>query len=193
MTVRWAAVLALMAFAGSGQTRAESGGKPAAPPPAKPAAAPVSQNDAPQRTSATYDNWVVACELRKASPPEKACEIAQVSLVQGRNIPFTRIAIPGPVKSAAVRLVVQTPVNVLIAKNVRIKGGDPAFELSAPFTRCVPSGCFAEFEVKDDEFKKMHANTGAGQMAFTDSAGQEIVVPVAFKGLAQAFEALARE
>jgi invasion protein IalB len=39
--------------------------------------------------------------------------------------------------------------------------------VAAPFARCVPSGCFADFEVKDDTLKKFRAGSGGGKLSPT--------------------------
>jgi invasion protein IalB len=89
--------------------------------------------------------------------------MAQSTQVQGRNLPFSRVAIAHPVKGQPVRLVVQVPVNITFAINVRIQTGDADAGVAAPFAGCTPNGCFAEFDIKDDVLKKFRAAISAGQ------------------------------
>jgi hypothetical protein len=49
-----------------------------------------TQSQTPQRTTATYDDWVVRCEIHGAA---KACEMAQAMQIQGQSQPVTPIAI----------------------------------------------------------------------------------------------------
>jgi invasion protein IalB len=149
--------------------------------------------DAPQSTTATYFDWVVQCQTLSGLPQQKYCEMAQTSQVQGKNIPFSRVGLAHPIKGQPLRLVVQVPVNVTFATNVRIQTADVDPGIIAPFTRCVPGGCFAEFEIKEEELRKLRAATGSGKLSFADAGGHEVSVPLSFKGFAQAFDALAKE
>jgi invasion protein IalB len=150
---------------------------------------------AQQSTEATYSDWVLQCVNEPGPPPKKTCDIAQVTQVQGKNIPFSRISIEGPAKSPPVKLTVQLPVNASMRSPVGIQIGDTASApgLSAPFDRCIPAGCFAEFELKDETLKKFGATEGAGKLTFKDAGGHDVAIPLSFKGFRQAFDALAKE
>jgi len=119
--------------------------------------------------------------------------MAQVTQVQGKNVPFSRVAVQHPVKGRSVRLVVQLPVNVSLPSNVRIQASDADPGLIAPFDRCVPAGCFADFDLKEDAIRKFRDANGAGRMTFKAADRREISVPVSFKGFGQAFDVLAKE
>lgn len=149
---------------------------------------------AQQSTTATYDDWVLQCHSEAGPPQQKLCDIAQVTQLQGKNTPFSRIAVTRPVKGQPVKLVVQVPANVSLATNVRVQVTDSDPGLAAPFARCVPAGCFAELDIKDDTMKKFRAATGTGgKLSFKDAAEHEVVIPLSFNGFAQAFDALAKE
>jgi invasion protein IalB len=157
--------------------------------------APASTSGAPQQTSATYEDWVVQCETRAGPPAEKLCEMQQMTQaqVQGASRPFTRVIIPRPQKGQPVKLLVQVPVNVSFRTDVRIVTGDPDAGLTAPFSQCVPSGCFAEIEIKDDTIKRLGAITAPGKLTFADAARHEIGVPISFKGFTAAYDALLKD
>ncbi len=185
-------LLACGAFAAHAQPR-----QPA--PPSPPAAAGTHKEPAqptvtetPQRTTATYGDWIVQCETSAQEPAKKLCEMMQTTQVQGGNAPFSRVAVGHPVKGQPVKVVAQVPVNVSFARNVRIQAAADAV-LDGPFARCIPNGCFAEFEARDDVMKKFRAAATAGKLSFPDASGREIDVPLSFKGFNQAFEALAKE
>jgi invasion protein IalB len=163
--------------------------KSAAPPP-QPQAAP---SEAPQRTTATYEDWVMQCETQVGSPPQKMCQIIQQTLVQGKNAPFSLVIIPHPAKGQPVKLVVEVPTNVSFANNVRLRSDDADAGIAAPFARCLPAGCFAEFDLKDDVLRKYRATASVGKLSFADAAGHEIDVPLSLKGFAQAYDALLKE
>jgi invasion protein IalB len=162
-----------------------------APPPQ---AEPV-QGDAPERSTATYANWVLVCETRAGPPPQKTCEIVQVvqAQVQGKNTPFSRVIVVHPVKGQPVKLLIQVPVSITASANVRIQTADADPGVIAPFARCVSAGCFADFDLKDDTLKRFRAASGNGKITYLDSGGHDIVVPLSFSGFNQAFEALAKE
>jgi invasion protein IalB len=148
---------------------------------------------AQQRTTATYEDWVLQCETQAGPPPQKICDIAQVTQVQGKNLPFSRVAVRRPVKGQPVNLEVQLPVNTWLLSNVRVLTSDADPGLAAPFQRCIPNGCFAEFELKDDMMKKLRGTGTTGKIIFKDSTNHDVTVPLSFKGFSQAFDALLKE
>jgi len=162
------------------------------------AAQPVGQgqappSDVPQRTTATYGDWVVQCEMTTTQPPQKICDMSQATQIQGRNLPFSRVAVARPVSGRPVRLVVQVPVNVSFGTKVHIQTGDTDPGIVAPFVRCRPDGCFAEFDIKEDLLRKLRAASGVGKVSFADSGGHDVAVPLSFNGFSQAYDALLKE
>ena len=157
------------------------------------AQAQPAASEAPQRTTATYGDWVVQCETTTKPSVRKVCDMAQTTQVQGRDVPFSRVAVAHPLKGEPVKLVVQVPINVSFASPVIVRTADADPGISAPFARCIPNGCFAEFDLKDDLLKKLRAASGMGKLSFPGASGQEVNVPLSFKGFNQAFEALSRE
>ncbi len=107
--------------------------------PASPQPAP---NDAPQRTTASYANWVMTCDTQAGPPPQKTCEMMQVvqAQAQGKAVPFSRIAVMQPVKGQPIRLVVQVPTSVTLSRNVRIQITDADPGIAMPFARCATVG-----------------------------------------------------
>jgi invasion protein IalB len=153
---------------------------------------------AQDRTTATYEDWVLQCEVQSGSPPSgppprKACDIAQVTQVQGRNVPLSRIAVPHPEKGQPLKLTVQVPVNIQLGANIRIQASEADAGIAVPFDRCQPAGCFAEFELKDDTLRKFRAAADGGKLSYKAANGQPLTIPVSFKGFARAFDALAKE
>ncbi len=148
---------------------------------------------AQQSTTATYDDWVLQCQSSAGPTPQKICDIAQVTEVQGKNLPVSRVAISRPAKGQPFRLVVQVPVNVSLRANVLIKVNQSDPGLAAPFDRCLPGGCFADFELKEDVIKKFLGGTAAGKITFKTANEQTATIPISFKGFAQAFDALIKQ
>jgi invasion protein IalB len=154
---------------------------------------PPAQGEAPQQTTATYDDWIVQCQTQNGTPPQKLCEMAQVTQVQGKDVPFSRVIILRPEKGQPIKLVVQVPVNASFSANVRIQTSNSEGGMAAPFVRYVPAGCVAEFEIKEDILKKLRAASGAGKLSFSDASGRDVGVPLSFKGFDQAFGALVKD
>lgn len=146
---------------------------------------------APQRTSATYEDWTVQCEIVAGPPPHKICELVQVGQAQGQTV--SRVAIGRVAKSDPFKIVVQLPVNLWLPTGVKIQLDDKDPGLATPFKRCVPAGCFADLEIKDDVVRRLRAATGSGKISFKNGAQQDASVPLSFKGFTQAFDALAKE
>jgi invasion protein IalB len=159
----------------------------------QPPAAPAPATEAPQRTTASYGDWVMQCETQAGPPPQKICDMAQTTQVQGKNLPFSRVALAHQDKRQPVKFVVQVPVNVAVAPSVRLQIDDADAGVTVRFARCLPLGCFAEFDLKDDELKKLRLASGSGKLTFADSTNHEIAIPVSFNGFAQAFDALSKE
>lgn len=167
--------------------------------PAPPQAAPQPSSSAPvvapQRTTATYDDWIVQCDTLAGPPARKVCEMTQLtqSQVQGRVQPFSRAVVPKPEKDQASILVVQLPVNVTFSVSVKIQSSDSDPGISTSFARCIPDGCFASFEMKDDAIRKFRGATSGGKLSFADASGRVISVPISFNGFGKAYDALLKE
>lgn len=160
-------------------------------------AAGAGHATAQQATTATYDDWVLQCQTEPATlpqPAQRACDMVQVTQVRGGTTPFSRVAILHTVKGQPIKLVVQLPVNVSLRTEVRVQASDADPGIVAPFDRCLPGGCFADFEIKDDIIKKFRA-AGAkpGKVTFKAANGQDVAIPLSFKGFAQAFDALSKD
>lgn len=172
-----------------GSAVAQQAVRPPAPRPpaaASERAAPVAQGpsqlEVPQRTTATYGDWILQCEARTGPPPGQTCDMAQVTLVQGKNLPFSRVAIVQPEKGQPVKLSVQVPVNASFGRAVRIQTADDDPGTQAPFASCTPNGCFAEFDLKEDILRKLRAATKVGKLSFADAGGHDVSVPISFNG-----------
>jgi invasion protein IalB len=148
--------------------------------------------DAQQSTTATYEDWTVRCVTRAGPPPQKFCDMEQLSHLQNKEQPFSRVAIALSEKGKPAALVVQVPVNVWLATGVRIEIGSKDARPPAPFTHCGPAGCFAEIALTDDIQKRFRAGTEPGRVVYKNATQREVTIPLSFKGFGQAFDALAK-
>jgi invasion protein IalB len=179
------------AFAMSFATTAQAQQPPRPAPGQHPAAAhaPAQTIEVPQQTTATYGDWVVQCVQNNSPPSEPVCDMAQVTQLQGKNLPFSRVAVGHPEKGQPIKLIVQVPVNASFRTDVRIQTSDADPGVIAPFTNCTPNGCFAEFDLKEDILEKLREAGGVGKLLFADAGGHDVTVPISFKGFGQAFDA----
>lgn len=123
----------------------------------------------------------------------EVCDMAQVTQLQGKNLPFSRVAIAHPEKGQSIKLVVQVPVNASFKTDVRIQTADNDPGVAAPFANCTPNGCFALFDLNENVLRKLHAATSVGKLSFADAGGHDVTVPISFKGFGEAFDALAKK
>jgi len=132
----------------------------------------------------------VRCETAAGPPPQKNCDMEQLAQMQGQANPISRVAIPLPPKGETAKLFIQVPINVSFAAPLKIVADAKDAGVSTPFRRCIPAGCFAEVELKDDLQKKFRAAAEPGKMMYKDAGDRDVTIPLSFKGFGQAFEAL---
>jgi invasion protein IalB len=113
--------------------------------------------------------------------------------VQGKDVPFSIVVVPQPRTGQPLKFVVQVPANATLTTNVRIQTVDADPGIAAPFARCGPTGCFADFELGDAVLRKFRTASGTGMITYADFTGHAVTVPLALSGFDQAFEALAKQ
>ena len=148
---------------------------------------------APQQTTATFEDWIVRCETRAGPPPGKACEMVQYTQAQGQAGVISQVAIGQPVKGQPIKVVFQLPVGVWLPAGVKLVTGPQDSGLAAAFKRCLTSGCFADVDIRDDTIRKLRAMSERGKLQFKDGNSKDVSLPVSFKGFGAAFDALAKE
>jgi invasion protein IalB len=161
---------------------------------AQPAAAQPAI-DAPERTVAVFGDWSMRCEQR---PEGRICEMAQTTQDQQRK-PVAVVALGRATRDGPLRLVAQVPVNVQVAQAARLvldAAGRQEAPLVLTFRNCVPAGCFAELELRDQAVLRRlrgRAADAAGRLEWRNAAGAEASIPVSFRGFAAAYDALAKQ
>ena len=156
-------------------------------------AAVATCGHAQEQTTATYDDWTVRCTMRAGTPPQKFCDMEQLSQLKGKEKPFSRVAISRPVKGQPVRFIVQVPVNVWLAGGVKVQIGGKDAGLAGAFTHCVPGGCFAAIALKDDIVRQFRAAKAPARIVYGNAAKQAVAIPLSFKGFGQAFDAMQKQ
>jgi len=152
------------------------------------ASAVAAWAQAPQHTTATYDDWTIRCD--KTSTLKK-CDLVQTTQAQGQAVSL--IAVGRPNKTEPLRIVFQVPINVWLPPGVRLATDKGSDLVSATFKRCMDGGCLADAELKDDVVKKMRGETENGKLLYVDAAQKEVALPVSFKGFAVAFDAMIKQ
>jgi invasion protein IalB len=171
--------------------------KPAssAPAPASsaPAPAPAPVSSEPQSTTATFGDWVLRCNRTTvANQPQRVCEVAQTLEAKGQGV-VAQIALGRLSGKDPLRLTVVLAPNISFSHGVRI-AIDEKDELPADLTwkRCVPGGCVADGDIRDEILKAWRAQSGGGQIRYAVASGQVVNIAFSFRGLAVALDNLTK-
>jgi invasion protein IalB len=141
----------------------------------------------PQRTTATYADWTVRCVMRGKS---KSCEMAQTMQIKGRPQPISQIAIGRQTKDGPPKMVFEVPIDVWLPDGVELVTAQKHANITAKFTRCVSTGCFAEADISAAAIKELRSPKKNGKLQFKNARKQLIAIPVSFKGFGDAYDAL---
>lgn len=161
----------------------------AAAPAKAPAAAPAGE--APR----VFGDWQLRClATGGAQAAHRSCEILQSVLVKDKSATIAEIAFGKPDGAQGLSMTIVVPVDVAFhaAPRVTVSDVDPQ-PLDLVWRRCAASGCFASVSLAEPILARWRAHDGMGRIAFKSAAGQDAALPVSFRGLAQALDALARE
>jgi invasion protein IalB len=184
---RLAGVIALIA-APLGGAFAENKPAPAASP-------PVSSE--PQNTAASYGDWTVRCQRTgDGAQAPRLCDMEQTLQMQnqqGQQSPVAQIALGRASPKDPIKLVVTLPTNVSFPSSVKFTIDDKDNQpIELAWLRCLPGGCYAAADFKDDDAKRWKAQAGNGRLQFKDGAGRDQAWPFSFRGFAQAMDGLGK-
>ncbi len=166
--------------------------------PARPAATPTTGPEPvssdPASTSASYGDWLLRCQrVGEADKARRLCEVAQTIQLPNQPNPVAEIALGRPPGDAAMRLTAVLPASVTFPSSVQFATQDkPPRNVDLQWRRCLPGGCFADAAPSDDDLRAWRGATDAGRLTFKDAGGRDVVLPVSFRGLAQALDALGK-
>jgi invasion protein IalB len=189
--VRLLAIVLLVCPAIAPAVAAAQAGKEA---PKNSTASPPPVPSAPERTTASFGDWVLRCEGTTITPAHRVCEVAQAMTVQGQTAPIAQVAIGKQAPNEPRRLTIVLPTNIAFATKPAVaiaKQGAAPTELT--WQRCVPGGCFASASISDAELATLGAQTEPGKILFKDATDRDVALPLSFRGLTQALAALAKE
>jgi hypothetical protein len=116
--------------------------------------------------------------------------------LQGKNVPFSRIAVQHPTKVPPVRLIAQVPVNVSLATKMAVTMGEGDPGVAAPFCALYAGGLFRRLRPEGRRLAEVSfvVRSGQGKATFKDSGEHDISFPLSLnlKGFGPAFDALAK-
>lgn len=164
-----------------------------AKPGAQQAAAPAPVGPDPSVTTASYGDWTARCEKGAGDKAQRICEAVQTVRLPNQQVAVAQIAFGHATNAEPLKLVVVLPVDVWFPSTVRISSGekDPA-GVELAWRRCLPVGCFAESAGSDEAARRWRSETGQGRILYKDGLNRDVTLPVSFRGLAQALDALAK-
>ena len=157
-------------------------------------AAPAPVGSEPQTTSATYGDWVLRCSRNGDAPTApRICEIVQSFQIQGQQGLYAQLAIGRVSPKDPLKITVVMQPNISFPSSIKLSIDEKDTQsIELVWRRCLPGGCFADAEVKDDDMKRWKAQTGNGRLLFKDGAGHDVPLPFSFRGLPQALDGLAK-
>jgi invasion protein IalB len=170
--------------------------KPAPAAPAPASAEPAAEANA-DMTTATFGDWQLRCRLTPAAagkPAQRGCEVVQTVILKGQTAPFAQLGFGKLTPADPLFFTAVVPTNITFEGNVKLAIDENDKQpVEIPWSRCLPGGCFASVAVKEDVLKRWRAQNKGGRLMFRNGAGQNLIVPMSFRGLDRALDALAKE
>jgi invasion protein IalB len=139
---------------------------------------------APQRTTATYDDWTVSCATQAQT--QMICDLSQAQRVQGQSNPTTQVTISRPEKNKQYKIGIVVPADVWLQTGVRLTVEENGPPTVATFTLCLPNRCLAEANLSDEMMKRLRTRTDPWKLEFKEASQRDVSMPVSAKGFGQA-------
>ncbi len=163
--------------------------KPAAATPTPPSPPPPVSAE-PQSTSATFGDWVLRCDHPAGAA--RICEVVQSITVQGQGT-VAQLAFGQPTAADPLRLTVLLPPNITIATRPKVMAdAQDSQGMELTWLRCVSGGCMADVTLSDDDLRRLRTRELPGRITFKDAANHDVTIPLSWRGLPQAMDALAK-
>jgi len=188
------AIICLAAVLQSASGMAQTVPKPA--PTSSPAPpAPSAAASVPDRTTASFGDWVLRCDRRSdVTPVQRFCELGQAIQRPGDAGPQAQVAIGRILPTDPIRVTALFPVNVAFQPAPQlVTDGRDSQTIEMAWLRCLPTGCFSSAVVSEESLKKFRTQKDAGRLEYRDGAGREVVLGFSFRGFGEAYEAFVRE
>lgn len=147
----------------------------------------------PNLTTASYGDWVLRCERSEKASPSRICDVAQTVPTQDLQGALAQISIAKHDGARSLRVYGLLPANITLPGSATMRSEEGTPELELNWRRCLPSGCVSEGAPSPSLVERWKKLTGSGQIVYKDARGLEITVPVSFRGLRQALDALDKQ
>lgn len=142
-----------------------------------------------------FGDWQLRCQsLEGPARSNRSCELVQAVLQKGQATPFAQIAVGRPSADDSLSVTVVVPTNADFASGPRIAASDADTQpLELIWRRCAPGGCFASLPMRDEAVKRWRMLDTLGRVTFKNASGQDVALPISFRGLARGLDALGKE
>jgi invasion protein IalB len=178
----------LPAYAQDATPPAQSQPAPVEPAKSPKPAKPKTEKKAEEPIKTTnYGDWSLRCREGEVH----ACEISQTIQAPDQSGPIAKISIGRPDPGGDLHIVIILPNNVSFPSSVHLRTNSNdkwGFELA--WLRCIPGGCFADAALNDATLAHWHSLNDIGGIVFRDAAGDEVSLPMTFRGFGDALDAL---
>jgi invasion protein IalB len=162
---------------------------------AGPQTPPATAAPGPDRTTASFGDWVLRCDRRTDVPtPQRFCELQQTIQRPGEPGPQAQLAVGRILSTDPVRMTALLPINVSVSFSPKfVTEGSSGQTIELPWVRCLPNGCFATGIMLDDSLRKLRSQKDAARLEYRDGADRNVVIAVSFRGFSDAWDAFLRE
>jgi len=143
---------------------------------------------APQRTTATFDDWTVTCNALPNQNSAKSCEMVHPQMATGQRDEVGQITISRSDKNQSFKIYFQVPPNVSLQAGIKFTPADKVPQIAAPFRWCLPSRCLADADLPTAALNQLRTLTESGHEEYIDAAQHGISLAVSFKGFSPALD-----
>jgi invasion protein IalB len=141
--------------------------------------------------------WRLDLRCQRLADPaatNKLCEISLTIQAGQQPAPIAQIAMGRLAKTDPYHLTAHVPTNISLPSVVNFSTGDKdTHRQELAWRRCAPAGCFADSTLTDAQWMGLRGQTDMGSLEFIDAVGRPVKLPVSFRGLAQAMDALVKQ
>jgi invasion protein IalB len=140
---------------------------------------------APQRTTATFDDWSVSCNAVPQPGVQKICELVQVQTIKGEPNPVGQVTISRPSMNGPFKIFFQVPSNVWLQSGIKFGAQANGSPIIAQFRWCLPARCLADADLPNALINN-RAPTEVMREDYKDAKQHDVSLPITLKGLAPA-------
>jgi invasion protein IalB len=143
--------------------------------------------NAQERSTTVYGDWTLSC----VSTTTKACGLVQVQKVEGQSDPLSQITVEreNSIAAAPVKISVEVHANAWLPTGVKLIPSDD-LPINASFKWCTATRCHADGYMSGDDIERLRTLKTQGRIVYKNALQGEVSIPMSFKGLDEALDAL---